>query len=403
MNILFLHYNPFDKVRYDLAVDHTVHRVIYAGAKKFLDQIPPELSCIKIELLDAEEALTERFEAQLATLGGVERVMTRSERCLGIVAELNARWKLPGMSVEVTERFRDKVKMKAAILAAGLKAPQFLAANQLNLNEANELQLPWQGATIVKPIAEAGSAGVISFQSAEEALHHLSGMTPEQREHLELEEYFAGPIYHVDGYLHQGECVSIQSSCYLNNCLDFAHGKPLGSIQCDRPDLEDFALRCLKALGGETLTFHLELIESALGPVFLECAARAGGAEVVRAFQFAKGVHLHQIDIASQVEQKLALKPRTRARNQSVFGFLIFPGHVYDGKPVRLQGDTPFRGDPHILKWQQLSPSQPTPLKSTYQSKELPLALVTEGENFEELKAWMEVLVENVNVVPIGA
>src|SRR5207245_2148698 len=108
-------------------------------------------------------------------------------------------------------------------------------------------------------------------------------------EGLECEEYIEGDIYHVDGLAVAGEILALKPAKYLNTCLDFARGRPLGSVGVDNAsvveEMASFTGRVLAALGLVTGAFHLELIRRPSPPggeqvVFLEIGGRVGGAEI---------------------------------------------------------------------------------------------------------------------------
>jgi hypothetical protein len=106
-------------------------------------------------------------------------------------------------------------------------------------------------------------------------LEHLRETSASQPDHAyfsnyELEEFLEGPIWHVDGYLFDGNPVVLQTCKYIGTCLDYEFGSPLGSIQVDNPPLAEWAIRCLRALKAQNLTFHLEAIMTSEGPAFLK-------------------------------------------------------------------------------------------------------------------------------------
>jgi hypothetical protein len=45
MHILVLHRNKFERMGYDVAIDHDEHDVVYAGTRQYVENIPPGVRC----------------------------------------------------------------------------------------------------------------------------------------------------------------------------------------------------------------------------------------------------------------------------------------------------------------------------------------------------------------------
>lgn len=394
MRILILHQNRYYKVKYDVAIDHDEHEVHYAGTADYLAQIPAGLRC-RTCLIDPAAPYEPQLDAWLREHGPFDRILTRQEKHLLTAAELRERHGIPGMRPAQTRLFRDKVPMKEAILRAGLRAPRYV-----ELDGAPPEALPWAGATILKPRDGAGSQGVQLFPSAAAALAHLRGEGAAALAHHELEEYLEGPIWHVDGYLFEGEPVAVQTSKYVGTCLDYNAGRPLGSIQFDNPGLAAWALECLRALGARSLTFHLEAIVTPHGPAFLEVAGRAGGGDVVETFQRATGIHLHVLDMASDVDGAVAARHARRLPSDLRYGFFIIPGHSLGGAPCRVLGADDLLRSPLVQDHRKLPEDAPTPKAPTYQAHDVPLSGIVAHAQPALLEAWMLELFDSVHVLP---
>ena len=140
----------------------------------------------------------------------------------------------------------------------------------------------------------------------------------------------AGQIYHVDGIVADGHVSFAQPSRYLNTCLDFRNGLPLGSLLLDwddprRRQICSFADRCIAALSLDNSAFHLELIEGMDGRLyFLEIGARVGGGEIPFLIKELLDVDLVQEWINAELgisSRRLSL-PRAQANSG---GFLMIP------------------------------------------------------------------------------
>ncbi|WP_250301012.1 acetyl-CoA carboxylase biotin carboxylase subunit family protein [Streptomyces sp. A 4/2] len=198
-----------------------------------------------------------------------------------------------GHGLDLVRRFKDKPTMKSAVRGAGLRVPDFCPLDRSGSSGGSggsggglraEAVIEALGSLplILKPRASAGSEGVTLVESTEQLEQALSGVDPAA---YECEEYIEGAVFHVDGVYRSHSFHFVTASRYVNTCLDYAHGRPLGSVLLgegrERAELTEFAERCLRALGLTDGAFHLELIRRPDGElVFLEVGLRPGGAQV---------------------------------------------------------------------------------------------------------------------------
>lgn len=233
--------------------------------------------------------------------GPFDHVIGFSELLLDLAAVVRERYGIPGATREETARFRDKTVMKETLAGAGVRVPRWAPCRSTEqvLMDAEEFGYP----LIVKPVRGASSQGVREIASAEE----LRAFCTERSLHeYEIEEFVRGEILHVDGVLDQsGKPLFLCTSRYVSTCLEFELlGEPLGSVfQTDpavRARCEDFALRCLTALGLRNSAFHLELFDTGEELVFLEVGARVPGADVPYVIHDVHGVNLFRlwVDVA---------------------------------------------------------------------------------------------------------
>ncbi|WP_220140199.1 ATP-grasp domain-containing protein [Kitasatospora acidiphila] len=163
---------------------------------------------------------------------------------------------------------------------------------------------------IVKPVDGAASIGVHRLE--DEA--SLVALLPElELARYEIEEFVTGDVHHVDGFAGQYSEVRFQAvSRYVNDCLAFAAGAPLGSVPVQRCELreriEDFSRRCVAALGIRTTPFHLELFVTPEGElVFLEIGGRVGGSEVPHLLNKLFGFNLFEVWLRAAAGEEVAL------------------------------------------------------------------------------------------------
>ncbi|MFE5297557.1 acetyl-CoA carboxylase biotin carboxylase subunit family protein [Streptomyces sp. NPDC056632] len=228
--------------------------------------------------------------------GPFEHVIGFSELLLDLAATLRERYGIPGAGPEETARFRDKTVMKETLARAGARVPRWASCDSPDQvrSAAREFGYP----VIVKPVRGASSQGVREIASEGE----LAALCEEHdlRGH-EIEEFVRGEILHVDGVVDaSGKPLFLCTSRYVSTCLDFELlGEPLGSVLQTDPSVrarcEDFALRCLDALGLRSSAFHLELFDTGTELVFLEVGARVPGADVPYVIHDVHGVNLFRL------------------------------------------------------------------------------------------------------------
>lgn len=252
-----------------------------------------------------------------ARLGGFAGVVGISEYDLVTAARLREHFGTGGYDLDTVHRFKDKIVMKSAVASAGLRVPRFLP---LAPSIGAEMVVDAVGLpAILKPRSGAAAAGV-------ELVRDIGGlrelMTVVDVASHECEEYVEGEILHVDGIRRASGFHFVSVSAYVNNCLDFTDGVPLGSVLLDAGPRHDrvvaFAAACLDALRLADGPFHLELIERPTGElVFLEIGLRPGGGEITYVHDEMFGVDL----VGEAVRATLGLPPqRSRDRFAAAHG-----------------------------------------------------------------------------------
>ncbi|WP_136518614.1 ATP-grasp domain-containing protein [Cellulomonas telluris] len=286
--------------RYEEFVDHRRHTVSYVvdgpGAQGVL--APPELVAHQVHVADVNdvEALRAAVAEIVRAVGPVDQLVAMSEFTLEVAARVREDLGIPGPTVADVAPYRDKVRMKEILDEAGVRVPRFSTCPGVDtvLAFAADVGYP----VIVKPVDGAASIGVhrVDDESALRAL--LPGVDLGR---YEVEEFVTGTIHHVDGYVDVAGDVPFQVvSRYVNDCLAFGGGAPLGSVVVQRSVLrdriEDFTRDVVRHLGMHATPFHLELFvrpDSEL--VFLEIGGRVGGSEVPHLLNRLFGVNLFEI------------------------------------------------------------------------------------------------------------
>ncbi|EFC78895.1 acetyl-CoA carboxylase biotin carboxylase subunit family protein, partial [Parafrankia sp. EUN1f] len=294
MNIVILHRIPFAKIRYDLAVDHDRHTVRYLSTTGTTDGLPAGADR---RVLTTPTADVDALAAEHADwLGSADRLIARSEYDLLPAAHLRERFGIPGDRPADIAPLRDKWLMRTRAAAAGIAQPAFWSVADFRRNP------PTTGTYLIKPRLEASSTG-IETGDARQILDRLAAHpAASDTSDVFVEQFVPGQIWHLDGYLRHGVVRTVTSSVYVGDCLNFAHGSPLGSAQTpDEPEALALLRRTLPVLGQRDGAFHFELIRTGDGRfLFLETASRVGGAGVAETFELRTGVNLYQVDLAHQ-------------------------------------------------------------------------------------------------------
>jgi hypothetical protein len=381
---------------YERAIDHAAHYVAYAGTAEYVDAIPSSVRCERFAWRPGRPVV-EQLRPWLRARPPFDRIIARHELLILPAARLRAEFGIPGMRPDEAERFRDKLVMKAVLARAGFQVPRNFPVTQL------PERAPWPGRTIVKPRDANASQGVHlceDYARACELIGSLLRADGTVAERYEVEEYVDGPIWQVDGFLFNGEPVAVETARYVNTCLDFEHGLPVGQVQDSNPELAGWAVDCLRALRGGTFPFHLEAIMTERGPVFLEVAARCGGGYTVEMFRRRAGIHLHPVTIAAEVDGRLPTHLMGDPPSTDFYAGFLYPGHRYGGAPVTVSVPRERLDSPLLITHQFYPPDTPTKTTANYRPENLPFSGLISGPAPAALEAWIRQLFRVVTVTP---
>jgi hypothetical protein len=386
MNILILHKIAYHKIQYHTGIDHAVHDVTYVGTAERLKTVPEDLRCTRLEREDlGNDRVSESVLAAVAALPGAprfDRVFSVSEYELLDAARVREHLQVPGPSLYEATLVRDKVAMKAAVSLAGIAVPRFLPlADALAAAGA----LPWTGRTVLKPTHGAGSEDVVIFDSAASCMRALQaratgvkaldGAAPAVSG-FELEEFVEGDILHLDGLVQDGEVKAVIASRYVGTCVQYNANRPMGSSQFDLGAAQrEWVQGVIRAVRIGAGAFHLEVIDSPRGYVFLEIGHRTGGGAAPLTTSLAWGADLQTLDLELLVgatRRDLGLLER-----QALFhGWCLFPGHRYGqgrwtAPPAVLAR---LRDDPRVVAWHERDAGEAFDVEPDYELNMAPLA-----------------------------
>jgi hypothetical protein len=399
MRILVLHRVPDSFVLYASNIDHVRHDVTYVSVPDRWATLPDGVPARRLSRPGTGDTAAEVLAA-VSGLPKPDLVIALSEYDLIPAARVREALGVPGDTERGVLPTRDKVVMKSAVAAAGLRVPRFAPLAAALATGASGV--PWHGPTVLKPLAGASSEGISTYPDVAATLAAAGREgSPAAPDAFEIEEFVEGPIIHVDGLMTAAEPVAIQASRYVGTCLGYAQGMPLGSVQVGTgPAVVDWARRCLRAVGIDNGPFHLEGIETAAGLVFLEVGARAGGADVVGTFELATGVHMPSAQLRGLVEDSVSLPPARVPEPDERYGWFVIPGHTLGSRYCRISGEQAFRDDPLVWRWVQRPPDEPVKNVITYADSDVPLAGVVGPAPAPVLEDFLTRLFKSVQVQP---
>ncbi|SKC86043.1 hypothetical protein SAMN05445504_4671 [Burkholderia sp. CF099] len=403
MKILVLHRIPYQKIDYHRGIDHKEHDVTYFGTKEALLTLPGGLRCSAIERPGTLSAFHEATRWLTENPQHFDRVISLSEYELLDAARLREWLGVPGAPVARVRLARDKILMKEAVSRAGLRVPRFLPLTDFLASRGHA---PWERATVLKPHSGASSEDVILFPTPSDAFaaivakrsgSALLDMGQSDASQYEIEEFVSGAILHFDGLVVNGHISVMTASEYVGNCLSFANGHPLGSYHYPvRHEERQWVGHALGATGVSSGSFHLEAIRHGQDLVFLEVANRVGGADVVRTFELATGVHLPSQELQILIGETVNA-PASIPSNSLWHGWFVYPGHHMGEVNPGLVGTHVYRCSTSVVHWHELDMGASLPAHITYQAHEVPLAGVVATTSADITREWIRTLFETVS------
>ena len=265
-------------------------------------------------------------------------LISLSEENMLLVAKLREDFAIPGMSMQQTEKFRDKIKMKNALQASGVNLPTY---QEMDCMKASDLEKYYQEVVdalgtkfVIKPKALLCAMGVSIIKNYAEFVHAMEQIS--DYHNYELETFISGTLYHIDSIQINGE--SIFQVCCEYSCpnFDFQLGIPLLSLPLPEDhsivkQAKTLAAKVLNALDYHNGPSHLEFfVDANKKLVFLEIAARTPGAIVTPMYNRMFNFNMLNADLCFRLGLPIA-KPM--APKKHYFSGL-FP--ISEGKVVKL-------------------------------------------------------------------
>jgi hypothetical protein len=261
---------------YSNYIDHTKIDVSYITLTEKSKLIDPEISAYVIAVTDLSRELVLSAASNIHNKLPIDFVIAFSEYDLDVAALIRTKLNINGSKVTDNQLVRNKANMKAALSGSSIRYPYYseVSSREDILNFCQKYDYP----IILKPQVGAASDGVVKIEKIDDIPDLINF------ENYEVEEYIEGNIYHIDAILSDSKMPYFKVSKYINTCLDFRHGKPLGSVTIDDPKFismsKNFTKKVCELLKISNQAIHLEAIEYKDELIFLEIGGRVGGGEI---------------------------------------------------------------------------------------------------------------------------
>jgi len=295
MNVLFLSPGFPEEMKYFThGFEHVGARVLGVGdtPRSGLDPYVRRnlADYLQIESWQDEQAVVRAVHA-FARGKTIDRVVCLWEPVMILAARLRESLGVPGLSVEQSIPFRDKVAMKAVLAQAGLRTP-----HNFRCQNASEV---WAAAErigyplIVKPIAGAGSAD--TYRCNDKAELERAVQTTRHVPELSVEEYIEGEELTFDTVCAGGRILFENVSWYRPKPLECRLNTWISPQSIALRDLEAPEVRIGRELGHKVIAAlgfrdgmtHMEWFRTPKGEaVFGEIGGRAPGGRIVHAMNY---------------------------------------------------------------------------------------------------------------------
>lgn len=231
----------------------------------------------------------------LARTRPIDAIVPLDEYDAATAATLREHLRLGGMGDSAARFFRDKLAMRMEAQKVGLIVPPFV--HVLNHDRVRafmaDVPAPW----LLKPRSEAAAMGIKQIRHEGELWPLLDQLGDRQSFFL-LEQYLPGAVYHVDSIVAGSTIEFAAVHQYGQPPLDVVHsGKVFTTRTLPQNDPSAARLReanrhLIHGFGLERGVTHAEFIHTPGDEiVFLEVAARVGGAYVDQVIEQAAGVN----------------------------------------------------------------------------------------------------------------
>lgn len=246
--------------------------------------------------------------AYVARQRRVVRVVALEEYDIVTAAHTREHLCVSGMGTTIARSFQDKLAMRCKANEVGIPQPTFIPL--LNYEVVDEFMKQASSPWMLKPRIGASSMGMKKLHDPEAVWRAVADLDAREQFHERsdfhlLEQFVPGDVYHVDSLVAEGKVLFATVERYGAPPFDVSHsgGVPI-SYFVKHGSREQRALlalnkRLLKGFGFEHGVTHAEFIRPTHAQqhqneqfIFLEVAARVGGAYTADTIAAATGINL---------------------------------------------------------------------------------------------------------------
>ncbi|MGW3202448.1 ATP-grasp domain-containing protein [Streptomyces sp. NPDC001118] len=310
------------------------------------------------EIVTADTNSVDAVVAALAPFheaGRLRGVMTVTDYNIPIVAEVAARFGLPGLNPQAARNCRDKLLMRNACRAAGVAVPGYHQATSEDdaLAAADRFGYP----CVVKPMTESASIGVTLCRTPAEVIAAYRDLTASptdfrgqpRRPGALVEEYLIGFEVSVESVLVDGERhligVTDKALGVHPHFVEMGDTFPSMLSEPVRRSCTDLARSALDAVGHDFGAAHVEVKVTADGPRIVEVNGRMAGAEITQLIREATGLYLQREVVRLHTGQPADL---TRTHDRAAASRYLAAHRV--GTLARIQGEELARRVPGVVE-----------------------------------------------------
>jgi biotin carboxylase len=265
-------------------------------------------------------------------------------------ARLRELLQLPGQSYKSAVAFRQKTVMKEILKQKGIQGiPLFQSikspADVIDFMNKNTFPV------VIKPDLGTGSEGVKILKNKDDVFSYLkqsSIFQVNQPVDMQVEEFINGKMYHINGFVLNGELIGCWPSVYPHQSIGMVDGKFASSYLLHSTNplvarLNTYTQQILKALPTPLHTpFHLEVfINEADEIIFCEIASRIGGKGVRQSWVESFNFSLSNLFVQAQAgEVDSFILASFSDHPQCLTGEIWFP--TQPGKLKNIEMECPF-------------------------------------------------------------
>ncbi len=252
-----------------------------------------------------------------------------------------------------TEQYFNKIIMKSVLTrdSHDFLTPNFYKLTNNADSDLSFIRKSFSFPLIGKPAIGSNNRGVKLLKSERQLITWLRNAGPE----YEIEEFISGKMFHCNIYCDKsGKLHSLLVGEYLNPCLCFDDGEPIGSIFLPRNNplfqrAIEFGEKVIRKLGEVTCcVYHLEFF---LTPddklIFLEIASRAPGGMLSNAAYSILGIDVEQLNFILQFDPDVENNVKIKFQEDQYAFWCWLPkqlGHI-------TRGNLPELSSPSHVEW----------------------------------------------------